>query len=753
MKKKTIFMVALSTLFSVGAMSYLSSFKDSQHVHIHEEHEEKKMDVDESNYSKEKLSTFSNGKETKYFNITTGNFIQTVDKRFQFSVVGDIPTSWKAADEFKYYYNNKEMSNGASFTTGSDNFYFNYGDNVPAAEQSNEYRNTNYYTHYQIKAGTIIFSDSTTNYVLENDYNWWSTVNNGNLGAAYICQHGGNLYYAGSPKQSNGDVNSLKFVDDNAESESKLNGAIQDGFHRFLGIPNYKRTNDFTYSNFESTRCPIYIDKHDGNGYVLSSSADVSPIILNGYIDSTGGGTNLNQGETPLYMIMQYGQLFGSENADKNFDKDPTNPTAQINLDKSYYSYYIPKGTLWGGLNTPFMIEEDYYFEITNEAVNGSYIHGFYKTAHDYEKHDAKEPTCTDTGNVEYYTCRDTHKGDHEYSILKEGEYVKATLEEITIQPNSNNHSYSYIEKVDATATTHGTKDHYKCDYCSKLFEKNENEEYVEVTEEYLTIHNLVELAAKKATCTQYGNKECFVCSCPTCDKIYTKDSSGNLVEADWSDVLIEAAHSYGTEIAEVAATESKHGTKAHYKCSVCSKLFVKDGSIYVEATEESLVLHNLLEVEAKNATCTEDGNKAYSKCTCEGCGKLFTKDESGNLVETTLDKMTEKASGHQYGEWKFDETNLKITHTCQNCNQSETVDVNEENGFTYKVVSEPTTTSEGKATWTSSKYGTFTVTLPKLESKGCGGEIVTTSAILASLSLITISFGFAALSKKKKEE
>ena len=188
---------------------------------------------------------------------------------------------------------------------------------------------------------------------------------------------------------------------------------------------------------------------------------------------------------------------------------------------------------------------------------------------------------------------------------------------------------------------------------------------------------------------------------------------------------------------------------KAHYQCSECSKFFVKEGEEYVEVTEESLYLHNVSEVKAKDATCTEDGNKTYYKCTCEGCDKVYTKDEAGNLVETTLSDVTTKATGHTYGDWTFDEANLKITHTCKTCNHVETVAVNEANGFTYKVVTEPTSSSEGKATWTSAKYGTFTVTLPKVAGSNNTGLVVGISAG-AAVVLIGGGTGLYFLLKKK---
>ena len=52
---------------------------------------------------------------------------------------------------------------------------------------------------------------------------------------------------------------------------------------------------------------------------------------------------------------------------------------------------------------------------------------------------------------------------------------------------------------------------------------------------------------------------------------------------------------------------------------------------------------HTLVAHAAKDATCTEDGNRAYWECT--DCGKLFS-DKDGNS-ETTLSAVTIAAKGH----------------------------------------------------------------------------------------------------------
>ena len=67
-------------------------------------------------------------------------------------------------------------------------------------------------------------------------------------------------------------------------------------------------------------------------------------------------------------------------------------------------------------------------------------------------------------------------------------------------------------------------------------------------------------------------------------------------------------------------------------------------------ATVSAEHVHSLTHVPATPATCTAAGNKAYY--ICAGCGRLF--EDAAGTVETTADKVVEKATGHSY-EWVTD--------------------------------------------------------------------------------------------------
>ena len=100
------------------------------------------------------------------------------------------------------------------------------------------------------------------------------------------------------------------------------------------------------------------------------------------------------------------------------------------------------------------------------------------------------------------------------------------------------------------------------------------------------------------------------------------------------------------TPVSEVPATCTTNGTKAHYKCSGCEKLF-EDAAGNVEITDTSALVIKALNHDWEDATCT-----APKTCKRAGCGA--TEGE---------------ALGHTEGtEWKFDENNHWHICTVEGC-------------------------------------------------------------------------------------
>ena len=86
------------------------------------------------------------------------------------------------------------------------------------------------------------------------------------------------------------------------------------------------------------------------------------------------------------------------------------------------------------------------------------------------------------------------------------------------------------------------------------------------------------------------------------------------------------------TEAKDATCTED--GNTAYWTCSVCNKYFSDENGTN-EIAENSWVIkaaHTLTKTEAKGATVTETGNKEYWHCT--DCGKYFADENGENEIE-----------------------------------------------------------------------------------------------------------------------
>ncbi len=223
--------------------------------------------------------------------------------------------------------------------------------------------------------------------------------------------------------------------------------------------------------------------------------------------------------------------------------------------------------------------------------------------------------------------------------------------------------TYAETAAKPATCTEAGYAAYYTCSVCSAAFEdaagataiadlaawKAENGGGYEAPKGHTLTHH----DAADSTCKDKGNIEYW--SCSVCSKNFS-DSAGTTEAADVTKPL--AAHTLGSEVAEVPATCSAPGTKAHYTCSVCSKNFsdaagnteLSDLTIAKLAHTDTNPQDNICDVCGKSMACTgkadctadsHTANKCISQCTgaasCtndEGfhkanCASLCTEDEN----------------------------------------------------------------------------------------------------------------------------
>lgn len=129
---------------------------------------------------------------------------------------------------------------------------------------------------------------------------------------------------------------------------------------------------------------------------------------------------------------------------------------------------------------------------------------------------------------------------------------------------NKSQHAYASIAEVPATCLSKGVAAHYECVECGKLFVKNDDGKYTEVTESQL-------------------------------DTVFAK-------------------HEYSA-VAETQSTCSKAGAPAHYECDVCGKIFIDVDGNKTETTVNNIAYP--LKAHEFSKWNTSDDEYDVGECAC----------------------------------------------------------------------------------------------------------------------------------------
>ena len=246
---------------------------------------------------------------------------------------------------------------------------------------------------------------------------------------------------------------------------------------------------------------------------------------------------------------------------------------------------------------------------------------------HNGVKTDANAATCTEDGNVAYWTC-DCGK------IFADEAYTKEiTLAETVV--TATGHNGVKTDAKGATCTEDGNVAYWTCS-CDKVFADEACEKETTLAETVIpaTGHSGVKTEAKDATCTEAGNVAYWTC---TCKKTFADEACTQ----ELTNVAIPATGHSLTYTAANAATCGVEGNVEYWTCGACNTIFADEActqvitDVVIPATG-----HDLTWFEAKDATCTEDGNIEYYTCTC---GKVFA-DQS---CEQEITDVVIAATGH----------------------------------------------------------------------------------------------------------
>ena len=141
---------------------------------------------------------------------------------------------------------------------------------------------------------------------------------------------------------------------------------------------------------------------------------------------------------------------------------------------------------------------------------------------------------------------------------------------------------------------------------------------------------------------TSIGNRAFYNCTNLTTISLSCKSSLKRSDFGKQADLVSYTLHTLKKTAAK-AATCAESGNKEYWTCEHCKKYFLSDDTNPETATAVKLsetvisASHKLTKVEAKAATCAEDGNKEY--WTCEHCKKYFLSDDTNSETATAVEQ------------------------------------------------------------------------------------------------------------------
>ena len=193
------------------------------------------------------------------------------------------------------------------------------------------------------------------------------------------------------------------------------------------------------------------------------------------------------------------------------------------------------------------------------EALDASAVKT--EVAHSLTKTEAKEPTCTEAGNSEYWTCSVCGK----YFSDENG---TTEIEKDSWIINATGHTLTKTASTKPTCTEAGNSEYWTCSVCGKYFSDENGTTEIEKDSWIInaTGHTLTKTASTKPTCTEAGNSEYWTCS--VCGKYFSDENGTTEIEKD-SWIISATGHSFGDWTVTKEPTCTEEGEQMRV-CTVC---------------------------------------------------------------------------------------------------------------------------------------------------------------------------------------
>ena len=203
-------------------------------------------------------------------------------------------------------------------------------------------------------------------------------------------------------------------------------------------------------------------------------------------------------------------------------------------------------------------------------------------------------------------------------------------------------HTIDTTQKVNGTPATHltdGLKDHYVCSVCGAKVLEDGTPAVIKAEG-----HKMTKVAGIKATCTEAGRKEYYVCTSEECEgKIFVIENKEYVETTEAALVIDATGHKEGTPVS------SKRDCLTigydWYTCATCKADYIKNFKA---------AGHTMVDVAEKKPTCTADG---------------YTKHKACKDCDYTEGKTIIPATGHKDKDGTFTDCNRKGRTCLNNCN------------------------------------------------------------------------------------
>ena len=258
---------------------------------------------------------------------------------------------------------------------------------------------------------------------------------------------------------------------------------------------------------------------------------------------------------------------------------------------------------------------------------------------HTVEHVEAKEATCLELGNIEYWYC--TECGD---AWLDEACGLNTNL--LAVKLPTLEHTIEHVEAVTADCFTEGNIEYWYCTTCGYAWQ----DEALTVVTNLMSVklpmseHSITHVEAKAADCWVEGNIEYWFCE--NCGYAWLDEAC--TLNTNLKAVVTPAAHEL-THVEAVEATCEATGNIEYWYCAACESFFL-DEYAKLNTNSKSVILpvsHNITHVEAKAADCFEEGNIEY--WFCEDCGYAWLDEylQLNTNLKAVILPMTEHAVEH----------------------------------------------------------------------------------------------------------